>query len=83
MGEPASEQCIALCKASVGLFNKAFEDGRENRKRPNIKKDFIDACKRDGTEELLNDENVLHIVASASWWCEEAYRQGKEAVPHD
>ena len=82
MGKPASEQCITLCKATVGLFNKAFEDGQAGRELPDIGDDFITACRRDAKEDLLTDKNVLHIVASVCWWCKEAYRQGKEAAKH-
>ena len=82
MGTPANEQQILLCEATVGLFNKAFEDGQEGRELPDIGGDFITACRRDAKEDLLTDKNVLHIVASVCWWCEEAHRQGKEAAKH-
>ena len=72
-----------ICRATVGLINKVFADGQAGREQPNIKGDFIASCKNDGKTDMLNDQNVLHIIASASWWCNQAYMAGQEAAHHE
>ena len=66
-----------LADVVVGLVNGSYQEGiegKENTVTIQLVRKFYKECNK----EL--DEKFLRIWESICWWCDEAYRQGKEAA---
>ena len=68
---------LKLADAVVDLTNISYQegvDGKENSITIEMVKEFLRLL---GKED---NKKFLHIWESICWWCDRAYRQGKEAA---
>ena len=67
----------------VELFNLDFDAGVNGGEPTNIIQDTAEFYARRGKLERLEDPRLQHFYACVQYWCNEAYRQGKEAAQHE
>ena len=65
------------------VFNLAYNLGLTGEKPIDIIGDAVKFYSQKGKLEDLERPAISRIYATAQHWCNEAYKQGKEAVQHD
>ena len=64
----------------VELFNLEFDAGMKGLESSNVIKDTAEFYARNGKLQELKTPWLRHFYACVQHWCDEAYRQGKEAA---
>lgn len=67
----------------VELFNMEFDAGMKGLEPLNIAKDTAEFYAQKGKLKELEKPGMKHFYACVQHWCNEAYKQGKEAAQHD
>lgn len=65
------------------LFNLEFDAGMKGEEPSNVLKDTAEFYARKGKLEELEKPVLKHFYACVQYWCNEAYRQGKESRNHE
>ena len=72
-----------LLDVYVELFNLEFDAGVKGEEPIDILKDTAESYARKGKLEELEKPVLKHFYACVQYWCNEAYRQGKESRNHE
>ena len=64
----------------VELFNLEFEVGAKGLEPTDMLKEIAELYARNSKLQVLKKPAIQHFYASVQYWCNEAYRQGKEAA---
>ena len=74
---------LELLGGYVELFNLEFDVGMKGEEPSNVLKDTAEFYARKGKLEELEKPVLKHFYACVQYWCNEAYRQGKESRNHE